>query len=94
MKSRSIADEYAEKLGSKLGGRKGRQVGRMLGIDVSVSQTAAADEKKERKPKLGALEADELEDDDEDEDTSFSDLMGAVRSRNGGGAERAHRHLL
>jgi len=65
---RSVSDEYAEKLSAKLGGRRGRQVGRMLGIDVPISGTTAeSSAEAARKPKLGALDLDELEDDDEDD---------------------------
>mmetsp|Transcript_8178 Transcript_8178/g.14799 ORF Transcript_8178/g.14799 Transcript_8178/m.14799 type:complete len:663 (+) Transcript_8178:643-2631(+) len=77
LQSRTVSDQYAEKLGSKLGGRKGRQVGRMLGIDVSVtsSQTTvtAEEEKKKQKPKLGVLDDDDLEDyfNEEDEDDVY-----------------------
>eukprot|EP00581_Thalassiosira_minuscula_P017009 CAMPEP_0183717140 /NCGR_PEP_ID=MMETSP0737-20130205/10833_1 /TAXON_ID=385413 /ORGANISM="Thalassiosira miniscula, Strain CCMP1093" /LENGTH=764 /DNA_ID=CAMNT_0025946523 /DNA_START=151 /DNA_END=2445 /DNA_ORIENTATION=+ len=68
LKSRSVSDTYAEKLGSKLGSKKGRQVGRMLGLDISVSQMKGVKKKEERKPKLGSLDVEELEDFDEDED--------------------------
>jgi len=69
-KSNSVSEEYAEKLGSKFEGKRGRQVGRMLGIDVSVtsSQTTAANEDEKRKPKLGALDMDDLEEDDGDDE--------------------------
>ena len=41
----------------------------MLGIDVSVtsSQPTGANEDEKRKPKLGALDMDELDDDGDDE---------------------------
>lgn len=70
--SRSVGDEYADKLGAKLGGRKGRQVGRMIGIDVPISSTPAttttATTEEKPKPKLGALDTDDLEDFDGDDD--------------------------
>lgn len=65
---RSVSDEYADKLSAKFGGKRGRQVGRMLGIDVPVSGTTAEPSAEAaRKPKLGALDLDELEQDDEDD---------------------------
>ncbi|KAL7536330.1 hypothetical protein ACHAXR_007083 [Thalassiosira sp. AJA248-18] len=78
LKNRSAADDYAEKLGSKLGGRRGRQVGRMLGIDVPVvSPTATTTSPAKRKPKLGALDEEDLEgydDDDDDDDDELYDI--------------------
>jgi len=70
LKRRSVADEYAEKLSSKLVGRRGRQVGRMMGIDVPISSSsgsssADAEAKETRKPKLGALDVDEIDEDDD-----------------------------
>lgn len=82
MQSRSVGDEYAGKLGEKLGGRKGREVGRMIGIDVPITQQTTDDsseEKEKRKPKLGALDVEDLEgyddDDDDDDEEEDDDIM-------------------
>ena len=83
LKNRSVADEYAEKIGSKFGGRRGKQVGRMLGIDVpttSSTQTETTTTEK-RKPKLGAIEMDGMDDDDEDEDQLYQETEDERRER-------------
>lgn len=90
--SRSVGDEYADKLGSKLGGRKGRQVGRMIGIDVPVTSSTAttssssdsstaSEEVVKRKPKLGTLDVEDLEDDDDDDDYVYEVEMTEEQRR-------------
>ena len=94
LKNRSVADEYAEKLGSKLGGRKGKQVGRMLGIDVptsgstsSSSSTTATiteeedDDDEKRKPKLGQLDEEDLEDEYEEDEDVYTETEDERRER-------------
>ena len=81
LKNRSVADEYAEKIGSKFGGRRGKQVGRMLGMDVPSSTQTKTTTTEKRKPKLGAIEMDGMDDDDEDEDQLYQETEDERRER-------------
>jgi len=70
-KKSSVADDYAEKLSSRLGSsRKARQMGRVLGMDIqytssSSAATTAEKDGGKRKAKLGSLDVDDMEDDDD-----------------------------
>ena len=95
LKNRSVADEYAEKLGSKLGGRKGKQVGRMLGIDVPTSSSGTSssssstatiteeedDKNEKRKPKLGQLDEEDLDDEYDEDDDVYTETEDERRER-------------
>eukprot|EP00984_Skeletonema_dohrnii_P016089 scaffold7069_cov101-Skeletonema_dohrnii-CCMP3373.AAC.1 len=70
----SVADDYAEKLSSRLGSsRKARQMGRVLGMDIQYASSAAAaatannDSGKKRKAKLGSLDVEDMEEDDDED---------------------------
>lgn len=74
-KSSSVADDYAEKLSARMGSsRKARQMGRVLGMDIqytsSSSAAAATTAEKDggkRKAKLGSLDVDDMEEDDDED---------------------------
>ena len=77
-KKSSVADDYADKLSARMGSsRKARQMGRVLGMDIqytsssSSSTTTTTAEKssekdEKRKAKLGSLDVEDLEKDDDD----------------------------
>ena len=64
---KSAIDQYADKLGAKLGGRKGRAMG--MNLPTTASKIISGESDSERKAKLGSLDYDDLElDEDDDEE--------------------------
>lgn len=67
----SVTDDYAEKLGAKLGGRKGRMLGMNVPSVVGSDSSANGEGGSERKPKLGALDMDDVDFDEDEDDDDF-----------------------
>ena len=88
-KKASVADDYADKLSSRMGNsRKARQLGRVLGMDIKYKSAAGSEQEEQqvadevtRKAKLGALDVDDIENDDDlydDDDNDYKVVSEAL----------------
>ena len=84
-----MADDYADKLSSRMGNsRKARQLGRVLGMDIKYKSAAESEQVEQqvvdevtRKAKLGALDVEDIENDDDlydDDDSGYKVVSEAL----------------